>query len=112
MIPLSTTTITVSARSAADLDDEPYQASTPGALTPKASKVRAVIDRPGGREQLAGGEQNISDFLLSCDPTPIDRLDVITDDTTGIDYRVVWVLAFAGMDAHVEAGLRLVEGET
>jgi hypothetical protein len=109
-IPLATTTITVTVADTPDLDDEPYAGAGVNPAVTTATGVRAVIDRGTGREQLAGGEQSISDFLLTCDPINLDRRATVTDDTTGIDYRVVWLLTFPG--EHTEAGLRLVQGET
>lgn len=109
MIPLSTTTISVLRVAAADDYAEPYQGDDTARRTVAATGVRAVIDRPTGREQLAGGEQAIWDFGLVCDPVDIDYRDTVKDESTGVVYRVVWVMAYPG--EHVEAGLTLVQGE-
>lgn len=110
MIPISTTTITVYMPAPPDLDAEPYSGNdTTASLQVRAGGVRAVIDRPNGREQLAGGEQAVWDFELVCDNCDLDRLDTVHDDTTGVDYRVVWLWNLPG--DHMEAGLRLVQGE-
>lgn len=106
MIPLSTTTVTVTEPGTADEYAEPY--STPAARSVTAHGVRAVIDYPGGQEQIAGGEQAIWNFRLICDPVVISRSAQITDDTSGMTYRVEWVMTYP---QHVEAGLRYVEGE-
>lgn len=109
MIPLATTTITVFRPIDADLDEEPYSGTETTGLLPSTTGVRAVISSPGGREQTAGGEQVIWDFDLVCDLVDLRRTDSVRDDITGILYRVVWFMTYPG--EHVEAGLRLVEGE-
>lgn len=106
MIPVATTTIAVSEPNTADLYGEPYEA--PAARATTATGVRAVIDPTTGREQVAGGEQSIWDFDLTCDEVAMSRLAQVTDERTGVAYRVVWVMTYPG---HVEAGLRLVLGE-
>lgn len=108
MIPLATTTIAVLRASAPDQYDEPYGGSTPADRSEVAAGVRAVIDRPTGREQVAGGEQNRVDLSLACDPCDINHLDQVRDENTDQVYRVVWVLAYPG---HVEGGLQIVSGE-
>lgn len=109
MIPLSTTTITVLRVADADEYAEPYQGDDTTRRTVQATGIRAVIDRPGGNEQLAGGEQAVWDFGLVCDPTDLRYTDTVQDESTGIVYRVVWVMTY--MADHVEAGLRVVQGE-
>ncbi|MET1006569.1 MAG: hypothetical protein ABWX96_13545 [Propionibacteriaceae bacterium] len=109
MIPLATHTISVLSPSAADLDAEPYSGED-DRVEVVASGIRAVIDAPSGREQIAGGEQAIWDFELVCDPQDsIARWDQIKDEATGVIYRVVWV--WLAPEDHIEAGLRLVQGE-
>ncbi len=113
MIPLATTTITVLRVTPADLDAEPYNDDTQR-LTQVTTGVRAVVDRPQGRqrEQVAGGEQVVWDFELVCDMCDLNRLDTVRDDTTGMAYRVTWIWSVAdGINDHIEAGLRFVEGE-
>jgi hypothetical protein len=73
-----------------------------------ATGVRAVLDYPSGRDQIAGGDQSVWDFRLICDPVALSRVATVTDETTGTTYRVVWVMTYP---EHVEAGLRYVEGE-
>lgn len=109
MIPLSTITITVLRPPTSDADAEPYSGSVPADWQQIATGVAAVLDRPTGNEQLAGGEQSVWDFQLVCDPVDLGPLDNVRDDTTGVVYRVVWVMTYAG--DHVEAGLRLVQGD-
>lgn len=108
MIPLATTTVTVTEPAAVDLYAEPYAGAGAAARTATAVGVRAVIDPAAGRQQVAGGEQSIWDFDLVCDPAPMTRLAHVVDESTGVDYDVVWVMAYPD---HVEAGLRLVQGE-
>lgn len=108
MIPLATTTISVLTPAAADLDAEPYSGASER-LEQVVTGIRAVIDAPSGREQVAGGEQSIWDYELVCDLAPIQRYDTVRDDATGVDYRVVWLWVAPG--EHIEAGLRLVQGE-
>lgn len=110
MIPLATTTITVLRQSVPDQYDDPYSGHSAADRTEFATGVRAVIDRPAGREQVAGGEQSIADLELVCDPVGLDYRDLIRDDSSGRVYRLVWALSFPG--EHEEAALRIVEGET
>ncbi len=108
MIPTSTTTITVLRSPVAGDYDEPYSGSTPADRTPVYAGVRAVIDRGTGSQRIAGGEQEVVDALLVCDPTPLSYRDQIRDDNTGDVYDIVWTIAYA--PSHNEAGLRLVRG--
>lgn len=108
MLPFATTTITVFRPVPEDLDDEPYSGER-DRFTSAHDGVRAVIDPPTGRDQVAGGEQDIWDSLLNCDPIDLHRLDEVMDETTTARYRVVWVWTIAG--DHTEAGLRIVQGE-
>jgi hypothetical protein len=104
-IPLSTTTISVWRISEVSSYDEPYagEQETSGRQQ-ITSGVRAVIGRPSGREQVAGGEQSVSDFQLVAD----------LDERTGIDYRVVWAITYPdefGPGFFTEASIRHVEGD-
>jgi hypothetical protein len=111
VIPLATTTITVSGLENADVDAEPYSGESER-YQPRHTGVRAVIDPPEGprqQEQVRGGEQNITDQHMSCDPIDLARLDRVVDESTGFEYRVMWVWTIPG--DHTEAGLRLVQGE-
>lgn len=108
MIPAATTTITVLRASVPDQYEEPYGGDQPTDRAVVATGVRAVIDRPTGREQVAGGEQNRVDLALACDPVDIEHRDLVRDDTSGHVYRVVWVLSYP---SHVEGGLQIISGE-
>lgn len=105
MIPLSTTTVTVSEPAAADAYADPY--GTPGERVTTRSGVRAVIDLPTGRQDVEAGGQSVWQFELICDPVAISRLARVTDDSAGVDYDVVWVMTYPD---HVEAGLRYIQG--
>ena len=108
MIPFALHTISILRDTAEDLDAEPYSGAE-GRRETVATGIRAVIDAPAGREQIGGGEQAISDFELVADVCDLQRLDTVRDEATGTDFRVVWLWVAPG--EHVEAGLRLVQGE-
>lgn len=107
-IPLATTKITVLRLPSSSDYDEPYGGDTDVGRTPTAQHVRAVIDRPTGTAEIAGGQQNIADYGLKCDFVELTYLDHIQDETTGRIFRITWFLAYP---EHVEAGIRDVEGE-
>lgn len=109
MIPTATTTIAVLRSPESDQYDEPYGGSDLGSRTAVATGVRAVIDRPTGREQVAGGEQSQVSLALICDPCDITYRDLVRDEKTGTVYKVMWVLNY-GTSAHVEGGIQIVEG--
>lgn len=108
MIPFALHSISILRPGAADLDAEPYSGENERQDT-VTTGIRAVIDAPSGREQIEGGEQSIWDFELVCDICDLQRLDTVRDEATGVDYRVVWI--WVAPDDHIEAGLRLVQGE-
>lgn len=110
MIPVATTSITVLRPPAVDLYAEPYSGTGTATMQQIATGVPAVIERPRGTIQLAGGEQTITELRLLCDPVDLQRLDRVTDESTGTVYRILWLLVYPG--DHIEAGLRDVEGET
>jgi hypothetical protein len=107
-IPLATTKITVLRSPASSDFDEPYSGDSDAQRTASAEHVRAVIDRPTGSAEIAGGQQNVIDYGLKCDLVDLSYLDHIRDETTGRTFRIVWFLAYP---EHVEAGIRDVEGE-
>lgn len=102
MIPLATTTVTVTSPGTG----EPYETPSGGATV--ASGVPAHISSPSGLEQLQGGSQQIIDKRLLSEP--IDELTsdmTVVDDSTGLAYAVVWVDQRDGLGlAHTVAGLR------
>lgn len=108
MIPLATTTIAVLRTTGPDQYDEPYGGGDdPANREVVASGVRAVLDRPRGTEQVAGGEQSRVDLSLICDRCDIDYRDLVRDERTGRVYRTVWTLDYGD---HIEGGLQIVEG--
>lgn len=105
MIPVATTTITISRARA---DEDPYD--TP-VVRPVANGIRAVIGLPSGRDHIIGGHQTVVDAKLDCDPCELGHSDLVTDDTTEITYQVVWRTPRVGLGLdHIEAGLNVVEG--
>jgi hypothetical protein len=109
MIPLSTTTITVLRIPQPNEYDEPYDGSGEPERDVVATGVRAVIDYPGGTIDVEGGQQNVADYGLKCDPVQLAYSDWIKDEFSARVYRIVWYLQFPG--SHVEARLRDTEGE-
>jgi hypothetical protein len=109
MLPISTTTVTIS-RFPVDPARDSYDA--PPAAVTVASGVRAHISSPSGAETQLGGSQAVTQYRLDCDPVDVTHIDRVTDDTTGITYEVLWAVSRYGLGLdHVEAALRLVEGE-
>jgi hypothetical protein len=109
MIPVSSTTITVQRDVAAQTDD-PYGETTV-TLTTIATNVRAVISPPSGLARLVGGSRSVYDAMLRCDPTSIDPQDVVTDDSSGQQWTVLWVTNPSAFGiTFTEAALRIVEG--
>ncbi len=116
-IPVATTTIAVYPSTTATGDVDPYDAPEADPAAPaSASGVRAVISAGGsGRiatAQIGGGEDEVVEFTLVCDPAPITYLDHVEDETTGVRYEVTWAIETAGVAglAHTRAGLRTVKG--
>lgn len=109
-LPLATTTITIK-RVLADLSTtDPYEATAvPETI---ASGIRAHISSPSGSELVGGADSQESvTFRLDCDPTDLAHTDIVTDETTGQDYRVTWARSRSGLGLdHVEAGLLQVTG--
>lgn len=89
MIPLATTTVTI-ARSVndgtLDLDDTPAPPST------IATSVRACVVSPTSRTSLSRGQRVVTSAGFRCDPTDIQLGDLLTDNTTGTNYEVLWSL--------------------
>lgn len=109
-VPLATTTVTVR-EVPADPNRDPYDAA-PAAVT-VASGVRAHISTSSGREQVAGGSQEVVTFRLSCDPFDggLSHQATVEDEQTGEVYEVVWSVARFGIGLdHIQAGLRQVSG--
>lgn len=105
MIPLSTTTVTVTSHT----ETEPGEGQT---AATRASGIRAVIGSPSGTEIAApGGGTERVDAVLNCDPIAgLAHTDTIVDDQTGLTYEARWVQQRPGMLAHTRAGLVRVKG--
>lgn len=105
MIPLATTTITVSRRGSESANYE-----TP-ILTVVASGVRAHIGSPFGSETLQGGSRESVAFRLDCDPVELDSECRVTDERTAELYEVIWAKQRKGLGLdHTVADLRQVSG--
>lgn len=105
MIPLATTTVTVT-RPASDPDRD-----LPQTPTDVAAGVRAHISAPSGQELRAGGSRERVDARLTCDVIDLQHGDTITDDTTGDEWRCTSARQRLGLGLdHVEAGLVAVSG--
>lgn len=107
-LPLATTSLTVLRSPAADDYAEPYSDTPTVGLDEVTTGVPAVIYAPIGREVVAGGEQTATDLRFVCEPTDLKNTDHIKDEATGVIYRVVWMVLYAG--EHIEGGLKVVEG--
>ena len=107
-VPLHTTTITV-LRVPANPARDPYDAKPVAELI--ASGIRAHISTPRGREQTAGGSQEVVEFRLSCDSVDLRHTDQVRDEQTDALYEVTWARDRQGLGPdHVEAGLKQVTG--
>jgi len=107
-IPMHTTTISV-LRLPPDPARDPHDPQPePGVI---ASGVRAHIASPRGRERSGGGEQEVVEFRLSCDPVDLRHTDRVQDDQTGDLYEVTWARPRGGLGLdHTQAGLKQVSG--
>ena len=105
MIPLATTTITISRKRE---DEDPYETPTIRAV---ATGIRAVIGSPSGRDRVIGGDQSSITAKLDCDVCDLRHYDIVTDDRTCVEYAVVWVTNRIGLGLdHLEAGLNATVG--
>lgn len=102
-VPFSTTTVTVESVS----EPEPGEGRT---FSTVASKVRAHVSTPTGREALVpGGGRARTDAVLLCDPVTLEHTDRVTDETTGEAWEVAWVQARNGLGLdHMKAGINRV----
>lgn len=106
VIPLSTTTVTVS-RPVQGVDS--YETAV---LTQVASGVAGHISAPSGADLHVGGDQeNVSAVLLAECCADVRHPDLVTDDLTGETYEVVWVRKRIGLGLnHLKIGLRASKG--
>jgi Phage head-tail joining protein len=109
-LPIWSTTITVQ-RFPADPTDDPWDEAL--VWSEVATGVRAHISVLSGREEVAGGSQEIVTFRLDCDPTDIFYQDRVQDETTGDIYEVEWAERrrgnLLGLE-HTQAQLKQVTG--
>lgn len=106
MIPLATTTVTISQP---DGTGDPYEEAT---TDPLVSGWRAHIGSPSGFEQQSGGSQERVDAVLQCDPVEgVDHTCTVTDEATDETWTVTWVRLRRGLGLdHMRAGLIAVSG--
>lgn len=110
MIPLATTTITVT-RVALLATEDPYDPPTAAPET-VAAGVRAHLSGPGGFEVQRGrsAQEDVA-WRLSCDPCDLTNDCVVVDDATGDTFEVEWARSRSGLGVdHIEASLRQVAG--
>ena len=112
MIPVATTTITVTRHALLSTED-PYDAAT-GSPTTVATGVRANIAVASGDERIAGrsGQESIA-FRLRADPVDLVHGDTVVDETTDESYAVTFARTrYTGDVAldHTIAELRQVSG--
>lgn len=116
MIPFATTKVTVKRPTTASLYVEPHAGSV--AYEVVATGVRATIGTfsrtVSATEVRRGGSEQSSQVLqLTCDipPSRIEHLDLILDETTGIEYQVDWAFMRLGIGLdHVTAEIYRWEG--
>lgn len=119
MIPIASTTVTIYAPGAGDLDplSDGYAEPDVGTADPvaRATGVRAVISVGGAggtSSSGVGGELAVVVHQMVCDPTTVDYRDTVLDEVTGQRFTVEWVVATPGIGNldHIQAGLRSAEG--
>ena len=104
-LPLTTTTITVQ-RPSAGVD--PYEVDSYQTVV---TSHPAVISAPSGSGLTIGGDQQTISAELLADPVDLRRYDIVTDETTGRVYDVVWVNDRYELGlAHTKAGMTSTEG--
>ena len=117
MIPLATTTITVTGKrpqSSVDRNTEGYDDVPHEPDYVLAAGVRACITKPRSNRGIETADE-VDDYTLLCDPFEggLTRYDTVTDDTTGYVYAVYTsaesVVTTFGL-GHIRATLRVREG--
>lgn len=112
MIPIATSTGTVT-RVEDAVDVDPYDPpSDHVAPTTIASGVRGVISPPGGTARLVGGTRVVYDAKLTCDPTELKPEDLWID-SGGLTWTVLFASQINALGmVHTAAAVRLVTGAT
>lgn len=111
-IPLSSTTVTIT-RQTSPTDAWP---DDPPVYDQVAAGVRAHFTgmRISGTESGDGNVRMELNVRVLTDPTDLQHLDRVTDETTGVVWEVAWVLDrrgdLFGLDC-MHAGVRRVEAE-
>lgn len=109
-LPLATTTISttrVPNDGTTDLYDE---GAAPVAVL---AGVRAVVTGPSSRTTFAAGERVVTTASFRADPCDVQTGDLMTDDTSGAVYQVLWALDRYEMGlAFTYGNLQIVEGAT
>lgn len=102
-LPLSTTTVLVELDERAEPDDAPSYGTASGPHP-------AHVSSPSGTERVGGqGVERIDAALLVDADVPLEAGARVTDEGTGLVYRVVWSAPRQGLGlAHQRAGLVLV----
>lgn len=110
MIPLATTTIAVLRRPASTTRD-PYDAQAAAPAVVSGVRAHIYMSGAGSDELVRGGQQEVRQLRLSCDPIELTHEDQIKDERTGEVYDVSWVTRRQGLNLdHVEAELKQVKG--
>lgn len=115
MIPLATTSITAQRWALAvstdpDNPTDPYDATAETETTP-AKCVRATISQPSASVALSGGTETVFSATLACDPCDLQQDDLITDNSDGTIWRVLWTRDYGTFGlGHMTAQLRMISG--
>jgi hypothetical protein len=91
--------------------DEPEDRDDSSATV--ATGVRATISPASVVGSNSGGESQVAEFRLACDPCDVTYRDTVTD-TEGQTFEVLWAVSSPGVAGlgHVEAGLRIISGRS
>jgi hypothetical protein len=120
-IAIATTRITVE-RPARPATEDPYGEGYDDPADRDDTKAlvidghRATISPAGAGivGNTSGGESEVMQYRLTCDPCPMSYLDVVTDERTGQEFEVLWAIESPGVAGlgHVAAGLRTIKGRS
>jgi len=107
-ISVATTTISVIRPVISELD--PYDDQPEPEVV--ATNVRAHISTSTGEESQKGGEKEIVNFRVTCDPIVggLKHIDTIVDNRNGDRYEVVWAVTRYGFGLdHEQASLQRIQ---
>lgn len=107
-LPLSTTTVTVQARS------EPSDETDAPTFGAASTAVAAHVSDSTGLERVGGeGVERVDKRLYIPTATTVAQGDRVTDTGTGITYRVAWTTERQGLGlGHTVAGLVALQGRS